>query len=472
VTPHTLQRRSCRTAGVVARFSARLRWPDVPPEVAEKAKLCLIDTLAAMIAGRVTSSSAIAAGVAAAWCPAPEASLVVGGRAGVPGVAFANAVAANALDIDDCGIYTWGHPGAQVVPVALALAEQGRLSGRELLTAIVVGYEVAFRAGRCLNHELTKICSAKRDFRACGSWGSVACAAITSHVQGLDPMTTSQALGIAEYHSPDLPMMRDIDHPSMVKHGVGVGAVTGIMAAELARQGFTGIVSSLELETYRAFVDDIGVNYLLPHGITWKRFSSCAWTHPALLAAESLVARHGFSHDDIDGILVETYPDAVRLGTALPRTTEEAQFNLAWPLAALLVDGEVGPTQVTEGRLEDPEITALCARVEARVSADLTRLYYLSEANDPEGKDAAIVTVTLRDGRVLNSGVVEHILYPKEPWGHAQMRDKFAWLTSTQAGETERAELLTRLEDVEQIADIGELVREVMTVLCRSKGSA
>ena len=118
---------------------------------------------------------------------------------------FANAVAANAIDVDDCGIYTWGHPGAQVVPTALALAEKQHLDGRGLLTAIVVGYEVAFRAGRCLNYEFTKVASAERRLRACGSWGSLACAAIACNILNLDAETTSQALGIAEYHSPICP---------------------------------------------------------------------------------------------------------------------------------------------------------------------------------------------------------------------------------------------------------------------------
>jgi len=455
-----------RKAGVAARFVAGLGWDDLPPDVVAKAKLCFVDTVAAMIAGRVMDSSAIAAGLAATWWPSDEARLVLdGSRVAATGAAFANAVAANAVDIDDCGIYTWGHPGAQVVPTALALAEQAHLDGRGLLTAIVVGYEIAFRAGRCLNAELTKVASAERHFRACGSWGSLACAAIACNVLCLDPETTSQALGIAEYHAPDLPMMRDIDSPGMVKHGVGVGALTGIMAADLARRGFTGIISSLELEQFDEFVEDLGDTYLLPHGITWKRYSSCAWTHPALLATEALVARHGFAHDDVERILIETYPDAVRLGTRLPTTTEEAQFNLAWPVAALLVDGEVGPQQILEERLSSPVIRALCRRVEARVSEELSRLYYLSEANDALGKDAAIVSVTLRDGRVLSSGLVEHVLYPKRPWGSDEIEAKFERLVSPHLDQGALAGVVECVQGVERLENVGSLMDTLTTVL-------
>ena len=155
-----------------------------------------------------------------------------------PGAAFANAVAANALDVDDCGIYTWGHPGAQVVPAALAITDRGAHSGEDLLTALVVGYEIAFRAGRCLNSELIAVASAERAFRGCGAWGAPACAAIAANVARLSASQTSNALGIAEYHSPDLPIMRDVASPAMIKHGVGVGALTGLMAADLAARGF------------------------------------------------------------------------------------------------------------------------------------------------------------------------------------------------------------------------------------------
>jgi 2-methylcitrate dehydratase PrpD len=447
-------------------FAARLSFDDLPADVVLRAKMCLADTLAAMIAGRQTASTRIAAELAAAWWPAPEARLIYdGARASASGAAFANAVAANALDIDDCGIYTWGHPGAQVVPAALALTDRGSHSGQDLLTAIVVGYEIAFRAGRCLNYELTAIASAERDFRGCGAWGSPACAAIAANVAGLSAAQTSNALGIAEYHSPDLPIMRDVGAPAMVKHGVGIGALTGLMAADLAARGFTGIASSLELDAFHDFVADLGESYLLPVGITWKRFCSCAWTHPALLALEALIAREGIGPASVEHILVETYPDAVRLGTRLPTTTEEAQFNMAWPLAVFLVDGEVGPRQVLEPRLASAKVRALCERVEVRVSDELTRLYYLSEANDPRGQDAAVVTLRLRDGRTVSSGVVEHVLYPEPAWSVDEMSAKFAWLTAGQLSKAAAHEILARVWSMEDTERVCEFLTQVTAAL-------
>lgn len=462
------QKAASRAAGEspAALFITGLTWERLPRDVARRAVLCVIDTLGAMLAGRGARSAGIAAETAAAWWPKPEAHLTArGGLAAAPGAAFANAVAANAVDVDDVGIYTWGHPGAQVVPAALALAERGHLDGRDMLLAVVVGYEIAFRAGRCLNSALSQVSSVERSFRACGSWGSLACAAVACRALGADAESTRHALGIAEYHSPDLPLMRDLESPAMVKHGVGPGALTGLLAADLALRGFTGIPSSLELPEFRGFVGDLGSQYLLPHGITWKRFACCAWAHPALLAAEQLLARHEITPGMIDKIVIEAYPDALRLGTGVPATTEEAQFSLTWPMAALILDRQVGPRQVLDRALSSPLHADLCSRIEARVSPELTRLYDLSERNDPAGKDAAIVTITLTDGRVVSSGLVEHVLYPEPGWEEEEVARKFAWLAAGHLAPAAIEAVTAELLELERVQDVADLMARLASAL-------
>ncbi|MEI6727085.1 MAG: MmgE/PrpD family protein, partial [Actinomycetes bacterium] len=235
------------TTGAIDRvtdFIATTSWSDLPPAVQTSSISCLLDSLGATLVGAGTAVAEIAATYAREHLKGDGATILgAGAKVSAMGAAFANAVAANGTDIDDCGIYTGGHPGAQVFPTALALAEDLHRSGRELLTATVIGYEVAFRAGRCMNARSTS--AEESGYRACGSWGAVAMAAIAARLLGLSAAQTEQALGIAEYHAPDLPLMRDLDHPSMVKHGMGIGPLTGIMAAQLAALGFTGVPSIL-----------------------------------------------------------------------------------------------------------------------------------------------------------------------------------------------------------------------------------
>jgi 2-methylcitrate dehydratase PrpD len=449
----------------VPRFIVSTTWDRLPGDVQERARLCMLDNLGAMLSGLAAPSAAIAAAAADRLWGGDEATVVVdGARASVPGAAFANAVAANGIDIDDCGVYTLGHPGAQVLPAALAVAEHGALPGDALLCATVVGYEVAFRAGRCIHD------SEAYYYRSCGSWGSLACAAIAANLLGLSEAKTAHALGIAEYHAPYAPMFRDIDAPAMVKHACGWGAATGLTAATLAAQGFTGCPSIFEDERYRDWVSDIGRPFLITTGVMWKQYSCCAWTHPALDALQQVLLRRPVAAGDVRRIHVTAYRDAVRLGARQPETTEEAQFNLAWPLAARLVDGDVSPAQVLEPRLHDPRLRALAALVEMEESPEFTRLYDLSCDEDPEGADMAQVVLELADGTRLDSGPVRSEVYPDHPWGREELAEKFRWLAAPVLRPAIVDSLIDMVWGFDRVEDSRELISVIDAGLREGQG--
>jgi 2-methylcitrate dehydratase PrpD len=439
---------------LVANFVAETKWDALPDSVQRKARMCLFDSLGATLVGTLTRISRITADYAARTWPGDEATILLHGkRASAVGSAFANGYAANGVDIDDCGQYTKGHPGAQIFPTALAVAEKLELDGAQMMCAMVVGYEVAHRTGRCW-HDY------HRTYQACGSWGSIACACVAASLMGLPSEQIVSALGIAEYHAPNLPMMRDIANPAMVKHGIGWGAMTGVISAELAAQGFTGIPSILGFEKYRDWVSGIGQEYIMVDGVTWKKYASCAWTHAALKGTELLMKTHNIQVEDIARIRIESPYEAVELGTRLPTTTEEAQFNLAWPLAALLVDGEVGPDQMLEHRLSDPRIRNLVRRTEAVASEELTQRYSDILGDDSRGKYGSVVVITLKDGRELNSGVVESDMsYPQQGWDERRVEEKFRWLTQPLLGEARTSELIEMIWRFEEVPSVRELTR-------------
>ncbi len=439
---------------LAARFIANARWETLPPAVQQRARLALIDNLGAALAGTLTRVYAIASGFAAATWPGSAATLLLRGkRAGTAGAAFANGAATNGIDIDDSTRYANGHGGAQIFPTALAVAEARGLSGAQLLCGLVVGYEVAHRAGRCWH--------ASRDvYQACGSWGSVACAAVAAHLMGLPAEQAGHALGIADYQAPNLPMMRDIDHPAMVKHGIHWGAMTGVLSAELAAAGFTGIPSILSFPAFQEWTTDIGQNYLLVDGIAWKPkgFACCGWAHAAVEGAKTLVEKHGIRVAEIARVHIDTFAESARLGTRLPATTEEAQFNLAWPVAAMLIDGEIGPRQVLEDRLADPAIRALASRVDVAESPDLEELCRLYVAGDPRGRFASEVTITMAGGREYRSGLVEGPMrFPQGGWDDGKVEEKFRWLANNVLPVRVVDNLVDLLWHIEALPDLREL---------------
>jgi 2-methylcitrate dehydratase PrpD len=388
--------------------------------------------------------------------PGEEATILVhGNKAAAAGAAFANASAANGLDTDDGARYAYGHAGAQVFPAVLAVAEARGASGADLLTGMVVGYEVAHRIGRCW-HDDHPI------YQACGSWGSVACAAAAAHLMKLDLERTKNALGIADYHAPNAPMMRDIADPAMVKHGIGWGALTGLSGAELASRGFTGIPTLLNADKYREWVEDIGRHYIMVDGVGWKAkgFACCGWAHAAVEGSRKLVEEHRIDPKNIARIVVETFDESAALGTGLPGTTEEAQFNLAWPVAAMLVDGEIGPAQTLEHRLQDGKIRELAAKVEVRESEDLNELCRLFHAGDPRGRFASRVTLILDDGRRLDSGLADGGLsYPPVGWDRARMEEKFHWLVDPVLGKNRAERLVELVWSFDEQRDMAGLIR-------------
>ena len=441
---------------LVAEFVVGVDWDGLPPAVQRQGRMALLDTLGATLAGTRTPISRITAGYAAETWPGDEATILLHGqRASAVGAAFANGYAANGIDIDDCGLYTKGHPGAQLFPTALAVAESRGLGGAAVLTGLIAGYEVAHRAARIWHatHEV---------YQACGSWGSVACAAVAAHLMGLSAAETGQALGIAEYHAPNLPMMRDIDHPAMVKHGIGWGAMNGIVSAQLASRGFTGIPSLFGFAEYGDWVADIGQNYIVVEGLARKGYACCAWVHAALTGAGQLMEAHGFAAEEISHVRVEMFHEAFCLGAKLPTTTEEAQFNVAWPLAALLVDGEVGPDQMLEHAFGNPRLRALAERIEVVETEELNELYRLATHADPRGKYASRVTIELRDGRVLDSGMVEgEINYPQRCWDEQGLGKKFRWLAAHVLDGTRAdavVDMVWHLEDIPNVRELTQLL--------------
>jgi 2-methylcitrate dehydratase PrpD len=440
---------------LVAQFIANVTWDTLPAPVQRKARMALLDILGATLVGTLTPISHITTAYAVETWPGGEATILLHGqRASAIGAAFANGYAANGLDIDDCALYTRGHPGAQIFPTALALAEKLGLDGSQMMTAMVVGYELAHRTAR-IWHDHHAV------YQACGSWGSVACAAVACHLMRLSPEQIKHALGIAEYHAPNLPMMRDIDHPAMVKHGIGWGAMNGIISAQLAQRGFTSIPSILGFERYRDWLADIGQHYIMVDGVIFKKYACCAWAHPALDAAQGLRGQYDFEVDDIAHIRVEGFHETVRLGTKLPTTTEEAQFNLAWPLAVLLLDGEIGPDQMLEHRFDDERAKALASKIELVESDELNELYRRAAIGEPGGKYTAVVTITLKDGRQLASGMVESGIRYSQEWDESHVEEKFRWLVG-HVLEEDRLELLVDMVwHFEGVDDVHELTRLV-----------
>jgi 2-methylcitrate dehydratase PrpD len=314
-------------------FALGIRWQDLPPEVRHQTKRCFLDTLGALLAGTQTPVGRMMAQVAADQYGGSDATILVDGRkVSAAGAALANGFAANALDIDDGYRMVKGHPGACALPPMLAAAEMvSHCSGEQFLTGLAVAYEIGIRAG-LIRHATCDT------YHSSGSWGAVAGAAAAGRLIGLTPDQLFHAMGCAEYHAPIAPMMKGIDTPSMGKDSIGWGCMVGVMSACMARDGFTGITPLFDDTPDAGWVDSLGRCWEILN-LYVKPYAACRWGQPAAAGALSIIRKNRIDPDRIESIRVRTFAEAARLPQVHPKTTEDAQYSLAFPVAAVILDG-------------------------------------------------------------------------------------------------------------------------------------
>jgi 2-methylcitrate dehydratase PrpD len=410
-----------KLTSLAARFTRSLSWDDLPAEVQHQAKRCLLDTLGALIAGSRAPVAAVIRRIALAQFGGDQAAIMVSGeRVSAAGAALANGFMANALDIDDGYRSAKGHPGACALPPLLAAAElTGDCRGDAFLTALVVAYELGIRAG-VIRHA-TYAC-----YHSSGSWGAIAGAAAVGKLLAFSEARLLHAMGAAEYHAPIAPMMKGIDTPSMGKDSIGWGCMVAVLAALLAWDGFTGISPLFDDAPDPSWVQSLGRRWEILN-LYFKPYAACRWAQPAVAGVLKIVQAHDLAVDQIGEIRVRTFSAASRLPNAPPRDTEAAQYSLAFPVAAALVDGEVGPTQVMPPRLFDPKLLSLMERVHTEIVPEF-------EAEFP-AKALAEVVVGTTTGRVFRSGRVEARWEPPDSLPtDGELEEKFRWLAEPVIG--------------------------------------
>jgi 2-methylcitrate dehydratase PrpD len=370
---------------------------DLPADARARLALLTADLAAVCVSGRAAPAAQIAADHAGEVYGGTEAALLVDGRrVGVIGAAFANGVLANVLDFDDGHRLTKGHPGAIVIPAALAVAQRTDASPRELVEAIVVGYEIAIRAGIALHDR-------DHSYHASGAWGAVGVAAATARLLGLDLAATGSALALAEYHAPIAHIMRSCAEPRMTKDACAWGAAVGVESALLAARGFSGVRG--EFMDAGEVLDDLGARWRLQE-LYIKGYPCCRWSQGAIAAALAATGGRPLAADDVRQVTARTFEAADGLAKVIPESTEEAQYNLVWPLARTLVSGRFGVTEVL-GPFRDDAVDAMFARVRVEVDPAMTAAF--------PARRLTAVEIELTSGEVLAAGPLEAPGEPDDP---------------------------------------------------------
>jgi 2-methylcitrate dehydratase PrpD len=344
----------------IARFIVGTNYEDIPRDVVEKAKRTALDCLGAALAGVGEPVSQTITSYVTKLGGAPQASVFGAGlKVSVPDAALANGVIAHALDYDDCGVKI-GHPSVLVLPAVLSLGEHLGASGRDILSAYIVGLEVE---GKLALHADFKLMQARLNHQ---TWyGSIGAAAACAKLLKLDDAKTRMALGIGANFACGL----SANHGSMAgAMSAGDACRNGVTAAFMAQEGFTANPNIIEAKNgfYDTLVgrdhydaermaDGLGKPfYIESPGIGLKKYPSCYHTHRALDGVFQLLGRHRLSDTDIAQVDVGTSERAMRvLAFSEPETPYQAKYSMPYCIAAAVMDHGVTLDTFTAHKMAD-----------------------------------------------------------------------------------------------------------------------
>ncbi len=441
----------------MAEFIVETKWADFPALAIERAKKAAVDTVGVTLAGVNEPVGRIVADFARKMGGAPEASIIgLGERAAAPLAALVNGAIGHALDFDDSSYLLSGHPSVVVLPAVLAQGEKQGASGREVLEAFIIGYEISTKLGLGMNPE-----HYGAGWHSTCTLGTLGAAAAAAHLRGFDVETTRHALGIAASHASGV----HANFGTMTKPlHAGLAPEAGLRAAELAAAGLTANTSILEaprgfLQVYAGggapdadgITQSLGRPYSLADpGMNMKPYPCCLSTHPAVDALYDLVEEAGITAADVARIevsLLEISTQVLRYHA--PQTGLEGKFSIEYCLARMLLDRDLRLETFTDEAVREPLLQDWMKKI--HVTAD-------DMGWRPGERRPSEVRVCLNDGRVLKKRTDVSRGCALWPMEDTKIRSKFRDCAKTTLAADEYEEVLALLESFETQPEIDSLM--------------
>ena len=355
-------------AETLAHWAVDLNPEALPDDVLTKAEDVIIDTIACALAGNRTDGAQRVQAVARSTLYGKGDAILWFDTALLhpTAAAFANSASASMLDLDDGHRNALGHPGAAIVPAVLAYADPDQ-KGIDVLSNIVAGYEICIRVG----------CSEHKKAYHTGNWSGLGVSIAAGLCSGLNPEQLMHALAIIAYHGPrvsDLTLSQDMG--ANVKESIPWSVVTGLMANDLAAQGFTGCRDALDIEErYDSAVSLKGLaegrfqSHAGPvsHAILrtyFKRYACCRWIHSPVEALLQIMREQDISAEEVQNVRVETFLQAANLNNlADPPSIESMQYSVPYCMAIAAILGEDALSPATSACLHRTEIIKFAEKI-------------------------------------------------------------------------------------------------------------
>ena len=436
----------------LSKFVTDTRFEDLDGSTVAAAKKVVLDTIGAVLAGSRLLENAKFAELARSLSSSGPATLFGHrGKVQPPFAALVNATAGVCLEMDEGNRLGGGHPSIHVAPGAFAVAEEQGASGKDLLASLIVGYEVTSRIGTAT--------TLRPEIHSHGTWGTMGAAAATARLLGLDADETRQIMNVAMSMSPANTWTPCLEGATIRNVYPGRSGFQGVLAAHLVRCGFTGIndgpkdlYTSILGDGFdtEAVVDGLGEpgGYRIQRNY-FKFHACCLYNHPVLDAVQAMTQRETFEAADVARVHVDAPPIGATLADPEPKNMLAAKFSIPYAVAASLVHGNTDITAFYPDRVADPRIKSLAQRVELEADPKMNLRSY--------DYPAARVTVSLKDGRVIQESVTTQYGDSQNPASTEELTGKFTFLAQEVLGEERTQQVIKTVGDLDTLKDLGEL---------------
>ena len=454
-------------AEIFAEFAASLRFEKIPSTIVETAKLSIMDNMGCMLAARDETSVKVVVDMVRSFAGTPQSSIIgFWEKVPAPWAAYCNGVANHSLELDDhiAHSHSLNHPGVVSVPPALALGEYLHTSGREFITSVVLGYEVTNRINATVPPGFDNF---ERGFHGTAVTGPFGASALAARLLGLSADQTATAMGIVGSLTSGSFEYKASGAWTKRLHA-GNSSKNGILAALLAKSGFTGPHTVLEgrhgfLNGFfgkgnydtSVLTERLGSSWEMRY-IQYKPFACSGVIHSPVTAALNLKNRYGIRPEDIAEIQIRTAEKMIQeFGEPFehktnPRTVVDAQFSMPFSVALIFCRGSALLDDYTDEIIKDENIRGVARLVKSIADPEIGNAWPMKEPSE--------VTVRTVDGKVL----VERVEGAKgsllNPMTREELIEKYKTLASRALGEAEISSSLDFLLNLEGESDVSKLI--------------
>jgi 2-methylcitrate dehydratase PrpD len=433
-------------------YALSFRYRDISENVVDHSKTVILDTIGAMLTAsdpRYSASRLVMEFIKN--LEGREEATIVGRSFKAPAIdaAFVNGVLGYMCDIESYHVGAVLHETAAILPSTLAVGERCSVSGKDVVTSFVLGLDLETR----LSYALNPSAMYARGFHPSVVTGCIGSAVSSGKLLGLSGEKLANAFGLAASQSCGL-LAWESDVTEMSRpFGIGVAARNGVTAALLASSGFGGpevlegkytIFDAFSGESHlEKLFDGLGGRFEVMNQ-TFKRYSSCAFTHPGLDALLKILGENGLEAEEIEGITVR-FPAR---GAKLIDGSELKSHNIQYVLSVAAIRGRVTIGDILFEQY-DEGIWDLVDRVELVHDVELDSFF-------PE-KMPTIVEVKTRSGKIYVERVDSTRGTPENPFSRSEVREKFLFLATTVINEDHAAKIMEVVDRLEFLPDVHEL---------------